>query len=368
MNKTVMKAFSGISVILALLSVSCKGKETNTAKSDASDIIAVSLPSLDNPLMLGISDQMKKTFEGLSVQVSSADGDANKQATQIQNYMTMKPALIVVMPVEASSVESNLIKAREAGIKVFVAGTKLDERAYDFMATVNQYLVGAYCAYMTKQWVEAVYPGAPEGFIEAAILTTSASADGVNKSKGMKSISDPWLKNQDGAYVDESGAVVAEANRIANPAYCPQLKIVQKVDAEMFQAAQNAMQNIMTTNRGVRVVLCATSDGGGGVSQTFMDAGLPAGELNKVGVFGCGFIGPEADLLIASAQGKGVFRGAVAFGGGDLPGDMARSARLVYDGGSYEKDTWDPIGLVTVKSGAIDKQVVNNTGSVRPIN
>lgn len=368
MKRTAMKGIAGIFLVLALFGVSCKGNVKQAEKTNGSKIIAVSLPSLDNPLMLGISDKMKLAFEGHSVQVASADGDANKQATQIQNFITLNPALLVVMPVESSSVESILIKARESGIKVFVAGTKLDEKAYDSMATVNQYLVGAYCAYMAKQWVDAVYPKAAPGSIQAAILTTSASADGVNKSKGLKSISEPYLKNEKGEYVDYSGAVVSEANKIANPAYCPQLKIVQTVDAEMFQAAQTAMQNILTTNRKVKVVLCATSDGAGGVSQTYMDAGFSADELNKVGVFGCGFIGPEADLLVASSQGKGVFRGAVAFGGGDLPGDMARLAKLVFEGGAYEKDTWDPIGLVTVKDGTINKQVVNNTGSIRPLN
>ena len=351
-------------IFLCLILISLVGSGAFAATAKGGKTVAVCLPSMDNPLMLGIGEQMKKTFAGVDVQVASADGDPNRQVAQIQNYVTMKVALLVVMPVEASSVEGVLVKARQAGVKVFVTGTKIDDKAYDAMATVNQYLVGAYCAYMTKVWVDKTFPGAAPGSIPAAILTTSLNNDGIAKSNGLRQIAEPWLKNQDGKYVNAKNEVVSEANRVANPAYCPQLKIVQTVDAEMFQAAQNAMQNILTANRAIRVVLCCTSDGAGGVSQTYMDAGFSAAELGKVGVFGCGFIGPEADLLAASATGKGVFRGAVAFGGGDLPGDMARLAKKVFDGAGYQKDQWDPIGLVQFRNGAISKTAVNNTGVV----
>ncbi|HUW41180.1 MAG TPA: substrate-binding domain-containing protein [Rectinemataceae bacterium] len=340
---------------------------TSAWAGDRGKLIAVCLPSMDNPLMLGIGERMKRTFPDCNVQVASANSDANVQVAQIQNFTTMKASLLVVMPVEASSIEDSLIKARQAGIKVFVTGTKLDDRAYDAMATVNQFLVGAYCAYMTEVWVDKNYPNATPGSIPAAILTTSLNNDGVAKSNGLRSIAEPYLKNQDGKYVNAKNQVVSAANRLPNPAYCPQLKIVKVVDAEMFQAAQNAMQNILTTNPDVKVVLCCTSDGAGGVSQTYMDSGMSAAELRKIGVFGCGFIGPEADLLMSSAAGKGVFRGAISFGGGDLPGDMARIAKEVFDGSGYKKDQWDPIGLVQIKDGKVVKTAVNNTGVVTAV-
>ncbi len=42
-------------------------------------------------------------------------------------------------------------------------------------------------------------------------------------------------------------------------------------------------------------------------------------DLDKVAVYGVGMFGPEADAIIESSRAR-VSSGAVAFGGGDLPG------------------------------------------------
>ena len=83
--------------------------EATTAPADtvppaaAKPILAVCLPALDNPLMLAFQDAFKGAFGAeYDVQVSSADGNANTQATQIENYTAMKPFMFV-MAVEATS-------------------------------------------------------------------------------------------------------------------------------------------------------------------------------------------------------------------------------------------------------------------------
>ena len=78
---------------------------------------------------------------------------------------------------------------------------------------------------------------------------------------------------------------------------------------------------------------------------TAMDMGLSADDYAKIGVFGCGFIGSEKDYIQGSVAGTSVFRATVAFGGGDLPGEMADLAKSVLDG-TADKDVWDPIALV----------------------
>jgi len=343
---------------------------TNTAgeSNEQSHLIAVSLPTMDNPLMQGIADSMKQYFPDDDVQVSSANNDPNTQTAQVQNYITMGADMLVVMPCDSSSMTPVLKEAVKAGIKVFVTGTKLeDPDAYTCMATVNQYLVGNYCALLAKQWVDKNYPDAPDGSIEAAILTTSLNQDGVDKSNGLLQIAEPYMKNAKGEYIDENNNVVDEANKVPNPVYCPKLKIVQKVDAEMMQDARTAMQNILTTNPDVKVVLCVTSDGASGVNQVYMDSKMSAEELAKVGVFGCGVIGPEEDMLIESANGNGVFRGADQFGSVDLGAQMAQLAKEVLNDGNYEKDVWDPITLLFVKDGEIVKIPVDNTGVVKAV-
>lgn len=360
-----------LSLALCFSVIGCSNKtskETVGTGKKQSNIIAVSLPNLDNPLMTGISDGVKKAFPGKNVQVSSAANDPNSQATQVQNYITMNSDMIIVMPADSSSLTPILKKAVDAGIKVVVTGTKLpDPSAYTAMAAVNQYLVGEYNALLAKKWVDKNYPDAAKESIETAVLTSTTGQDSIDKCNGLIQISEPYMKNAKGEYIDENNKVVNESQKVANPVYCPQIKIVKKVDAEMMQAAQTAMQNILTTNPNIKVVLTCTSDGGNGVSQVFMDSKKSAAELSKIGVFGCGVIGPEEGLLTDSANGKGVFRGADQFGATDCGAEMAGIAKKVLDNEKFDKDTWDPITLYFVKNGTLQKISVNNTGAIKSV-
>jgi ribose transport system substrate-binding protein len=330
-------------------------------------IIAVSLPSLDNPLMLGFQDAFTKTYgKDYDVQVASADGNANNQATQVENFTAMKPRFLFVMPVESTSLVPKLIDARNAGVSVLVAGGDPgDSKAYDGVMMMNQYLSGMYEAWMAKQWVDKTYPDAPDGSIETAIFESTLNTEATARSNGIKMIAEPYLKNVNGEYIDETGKVVSEANKVANPSYSPKVKVAQTVQAEMFQAGQTAMQNILTTNPNVKLVLAYAGDGGMGASQAMMDEfakgqGVSAIEdLAKVAVFGVGMIGPEGQAVIDSASGKTVFRGTIRFGG-DLVGRTMEWAGKMLNG---EKPgvIYDPLDVVTAIDGKLMALPIEDT-------
>jgi ABC-type sugar transport system substrate-binding protein len=148
----------------------------------------------------------------------------------------------------------------------------------------------------------------------------------------------------------------SEADRAANPAYCEAVKIVQKPTAEMFQAGQTAMQNVLTTNPDIKLVLAYSSDGGSGASQAIKDeiakgAGSVIKDPTKVAVFGVGVIGPEMDAIKNSSNGDGFLRGAVSFGGADLPGKTVGIVGKILKGEAFDAVTWDELALVTAKSG-----------------
>jgi ribose transport system substrate-binding protein len=333
---------------------------TETTPSVAKPILVVSLPALDNPLMLAFQDAFKGAFgDKFDVQVSSADGNANTQATQIENYTAMKPAFMFVMAVEPTSLVPKLIAARDAGAKVlFAGGDPGDENAYDSVMKMNQFLGGEYAALMAKEWVDKTYPDAAPGSIETAIFESTLNPEAVARSQGLKMISEPYLKNEQGEYIDATGAVVAEADRIENPAYSPAVKVVQTVQAEMFQAGQTAMQNVLTTNPNVKLVLAYAGDGGMGASQAIMDeyakgSGVSViDDLSKVGVFGVGMIGAEGQAVADASAGKGVYRGTVRFGG-DLIGRTMDYAGKILSGAEYPKIIWDALDMVTGDNGQL---------------
>jgi len=334
-------------------------------------ILVVSLPALDNPLMLAFQDAFNGTFGAdYDVQVSSADGNANTQATQIENYTAMLPKFLFVMAVEPTSLVPKLIAAREAGTQVlFAGGDPRDENAYDAVMKMNQFLSGEYAALMAKQWVDATYPDAAEGSIETAIFESTLNPEAVARSQGLKMISEPFLKDETGAYIDATGAPISdasgiylsgksEADRVENPAYSLAVKVVQTVQAEMFQAGQTAMQNVLTTNPDVKLLLAYAGDGGMGASQAIMDEyakgpGVSViDDLSKVAVFSVGMIGAEGPAVADSSTGNGVFRGTIRFGG-DLIGRTMEYAGKMLNGEEYPKIIWDALDMVTAVDGQL---------------
>ncbi len=330
-------------------------------------IIAVCLPALDNPLMLAIQDTFKNGFgTDYDVQVASADGNAVTQATQVENFTAMKAKLLVVMAVEATSLVPKLIAAREAGVIVMViGGDPGNPDSYDTVMMMNQYLSGWYEAYMAKQWVDANYPDASDSSLETAIFESTLNPEAINRSNGIKMIAEPYMKNVNGEFIDATGKVVTEADKVANPAYSSKVKVVQTVQAEMFQAGQTAMQNILTTNPDVKLVLAYAGDGGMGASQAIVDEFAKGStlsvvkDLNKVAVFAVGMIGAEGPAVVDSATNKTVFRGTIRFGG-DL---VARTNDIVAKilQGEITKVIYDPLDIVTLIDGKLMAQPILDT-------
>lgn len=352
-----------------------------TSAPAAKPIIAVTLPAMDNPLMLALRDVFVKEFgNDYDVQVASADGNPNTQATQVENFTAMKPKMIFAMAAEASSLLPKLEAARKAGVKVMVAGGEPGQSGRDAVMKIDQFLSGQYAALLAKQWVDETHPDAAPGSLETAVFLSSLNPEAVERSNGLLMISEPFLKNAAGELIDKTGAPISDAkgnylagkgdaDRVANPTYSPAVKIVQTPTAEMFQAGQTAMQNVLTTNPNVKLVIAYASDGGNGASKAIMDeyakgTASAIKDLAKVAVFGVGMFGPEGDAIIESGQGKGVFRGAVAFGGGDLPGTTAGIAKKMLSGEPFPEITWDPLALATLVDGKLDVKPVANSGVI----
>ncbi len=336
-------------------------------KSAAKPIIAVCLPALDNPLMLAIQDTFTKGFAAdYDVQVSSADGNANTQATQVENYTAMKVKMMVVMAVEATNLVPKLIAARQAGVTVLViGGDPGNPDAYDSVMMMNQYLSGYYEAYMAKQWLDKTYPDATDGSIETAVFESTLNPEATDRSNGIKMIAEPYMKNAQGDYTDADGKVVAQSKAAPNPAYSSKVKVVQTVQAEMFQAGQTAMQNVLTTNPKVKLVLAYAGDGGMGASQAILDEfgkgkGVSAiDDITRVAVFGVGMIGAEGPAVQDSSTNKSVFRGTIRFGGDLVARTLDIAGKMLK--GDITKVIYDPLDIVTIVDGKLMSTAIDDT-------
>lgn len=383
-----MKTLTMLMLVVLLVSmVACSSTpapETTTSSTVPAkkEIIAVVLPSLDNPLMLGFQDAFKGAFgTQYDVQVASADGNAVTQGTQVENFTAMKVKFMFVMAVEPTSLVPKLVAARQAGVKVlFAGGDPGDENAYDAVMKMDQFLAGEYAALMAKQWVDTTYPDAAPGSIETVVFESTLNEEAVARSAGLRMIAEPYLKDATGAYIDATGAAISDASgnyltgksasdRVANPTYAAAVKIVQVQQAEMFQAGQTAMQNILTTNPQVNLVIAYAGDGAMGASKAMVDEyskgpGLSViSDLSKVAVFGVGMIGGEGPAILDSASNKGVFRGTVRFGG-DLIGRTMEYAGKMLGGEPSSKIIWDVLDLVTVADGKLMATAAESSGVI----
>ena len=90
----------------------------------------------------------------------------------------------------------------------------------------------------------------------------------------------------------------------------------------------------------------------------------PHQDPDKLAVFGVGMVGAEQQAITDSGTGKGVFRGAVAFGGPDLPKSTVELAQKMLGGQEYPKVTWDPLALATLVDGQVVIAPVANSGVI----
>jgi ABC-type sugar transport system substrate-binding protein len=347
-----------------------EGKSTENSAASGLPVVAVCMPELSSPFMNGIADAIKNKFTGIAnVQVSSSDGDNNRMITLVQNYAAMNVSTLYIMPGDPKAVIEAMREARKSGVKIAVAGVSIGEDgadAYDCMVNVNQYLVGAYAALLGKQWLDETYPNASAGSIETVVLINTTTEDALARTNGLLSIAEPYLKNAQGQYVDAKGTVTDDSGKTANPAYSPGVKIVGTTQTATFQEGLVAMENFLTSNPNIKLVLAYSSDIASGAAQIYADRGLTPQQLAGIGVIGSDFSGNELPLIKEASQGKGVYRATISFGSADLAGDMANMVMGIFDGTLKEKILWDPISLVSAKNGEEFRVLVQNTGAVAP--
>jgi ABC-type sugar transport system substrate-binding protein len=322
-------------------------------------VLAISLPSLDNPHFVAIQDGLTAEFsDEFEVLVSSAENDPITQAEQVQNYTAMGAKMMFVLPLEASSLIPYMIEFREAGGMIFVVGGNPgNPDSYDAVVDLNEFLIGLYMAKMAKNWVEATYPDAADGSVEAVILERTDTPINVTRTGSIRQISEPYLKNEDGDYVDLAGTVVDEANKVENPVYCSKVNVVGSTDVPDYETALNATQNFLVTNPDLKLVIGFDSDAAMGASQAMVDefgkgpSVSVIDDLSMVATFGAGNFGAEGQAIADSVSNDTVFRGTLRWGGKGLMGDIEVMRGLL--AGTQEKNSWQDIWIITLVDGEL---------------
>ena len=314
--------------------------DTQTAAADGKKpLVGVCMQSMSQSIYVLEAEALEETLSDCDVQIASCDDDVSTQIQQINNFALLGADMIIIMPTEIEALTDAIQNAHDAGCKILINGATGDSGAldgyYDTCTVSDEYLIGATVSMVAKKWAEQHLD--PDGDWEVAFLICTLSDETIDRSNGMKSVLEEYLKNADGEYVDAMGNVVDEANKVPNPNYSELIASHFKgmeVEQDMAQSNYTTISNVMTQDANARLFLCynslASTEGGQYIVDNYED------ELDEFGFFSAGVMGSEADYMVGSlGYGDGtlsVFRGACEFGGGDVAGELAALAYNVMYG------------------------------------
>ena len=338
--------------------------------------------SLSESIYVLTQEALEEKFEGKAVvQTVSCDNDSATQISQIKTFVTMGADLIIINPTDVDALSDAIIEAHNAGVKVYINGAtskNLSEEYYDCCTVSNEYLIGAYVALIAKNWIEAHADEltAANPNWELAFLQSSLSEETLERSAGEMAILEPYLKDYEGNYVDVSGNIVDEANKVENPAYCQIAaeRFNGKVDEQDQTNGGLNVANILTTNPNTRVFIAynslASTQGGQYIVDNYPD------QLNEFAFFSSGVMGNEADYMVGAVSATdgvtpSVMRGACQFGvsaaGGEVADSVANTAYAIMygtEGVDYVKNNIDGIAAWWT----VDEEWGNGTASVAHFN
>jgi ribose transport system substrate-binding protein len=126
MKKTI---YMWVMPIITLLLTSCGGdgqKVNSQGESESKGTIGVSVLTLGNPFFNVIAEGVKEEAakHGYDVVVVDGDRDVQKQANQIDDFLTKGVAAIILNPCDRQSIGPAIEKANRAGVPVFTCDLK----------------------------------------------------------------------------------------------------------------------------------------------------------------------------------------------------------------------------------------------------
>lgn len=301
------------------------GTTTALAASESEEIL-VGFTVLDNSnaFVAGLAQGTQELLaaDGVKMQITDAALDSAKQISQIENFAVMGAKVIIVIPVEPSSLTDSIRYAQSLGSKVLVMNA--DTVAYDCFMTSDRYEIGKQAAQLAANWIDETFPDAVDESIDIAIFESRTNPEEVKNSDGMHEITNLSKK----------------------------AKIVKIIDGVATNvAAQEAISTLLQTNPDVKCVLCFNGEGCLGVSEYVLSNSSV--DASQFATFGADWSDQIANEIHLSLTNESVYRGSVKFGSDNIPQSAYELTMKMIRGEDYPAIQHDPIV-------AVDKTNIDN--------
>lgn len=293
-------------------------QEANGASTEEEVLIGVSMPtqSLQRWNQDGSNLQKFLTEMGYGVDLQYADNEVQQQVSQIENMITKGARVLIIAPVDGSSLSAVLAEAQEAGIKViahdrFITNTK----DVDCVGTFDNAKVGALQGTYIEEGLDLKNA---EGPFNLEIVAGSLDDDNAAYFlQGAMDILQPYIDS--GTLIVQSGQTTREQ--------CA-------TDAWQTDVAQARMDNILTayyTEEAVDAVLCSNDSTALGAISALKSAGYGAGDLPMPIITGQDCDTANVKAIITEEQSMSVFKDTRA-----LAEVVANMAKTFVEGGEPE--------------------------------
>ena len=148
MRKSIVRAVGALAVMAAITSVGC-GRSTTTEAADSggerTGTVGIAMPTKSSERWVADGDNMAEQFQALGYETDLQYGDdvVQNQVSQIENMITKGVKVLVVAPIDGSSLTDILQRAADADIPV-VSYDRLirGSENVDYYATFDNFKVG----------------------------------------------------------------------------------------------------------------------------------------------------------------------------------------------------------------------------------
>jgi len=307
MKKTILW-FLVVVVIVSMVSlfslVSCKKETTEEEEAVAEEVaeetteetttqeeqlkFAFSVAILDNPYFIEVANGFKDRCEELGIEAIINDGeyDAEKQYSQMENYITLGVDAICVAPVDTKSLEEIVERAKDAGIVVIGEAQGIENA--DANVIVNDYEYGTTIGSTAAKWINEKL----DGIAKVILLTLDHVEAVILRGDGMRDV------------INEE---------------CPDSEIIAREAAQTTEEAMDDAIALLQANPDVKVISCVNDQLALGANQAVVNLGLEGPDF---------FVGGADDTAEGEAKMKeegSVFRATIdidPYGTGKICADI----------------------------------------------
>ena len=246
-------------------------------------IVAYAATTFDNGTAMLLDEGFNKAFTDMGFKYLNAtcDNDTAKQIEQIENFVTMNTACIIITSGDPAGIEDCVTSAEKAGTYCVFYGAMPE---YSLAGTVNIDLkqLGEACAKTALAWIDIAYPDATEDdSIHAAAF---------------------------GFYVVTETGIISDAMRDTLDAD-PRVKVVyEDNNCQGIESGFSGAEAAFTYDSSIKLLLIYDVSAAVGANNYIMS--IPNADLTQYGVFNINYSEEVSQLIDSSKDGGSVMRGA----------------------------------------------------------